>query len=94
VRGTSDDEKLITTRPTLASASRLYYATLAGLSDEAGSTDNVNFALNGTDDQVGPACSNVPVPLTIATDDEFRNIYEQGYRHALSDVRKWLKGQA
>lgn len=27
-----------------------------------------------------------PVPPTIATDDEFRDIYTQGYRHALRDA--------
>lgn len=27
-----------------------------------------------------------PVPPTIATDDEFRDVYCQGYRHALTDV--------
>jgi hypothetical protein len=44
-----------------------------------------------TDEEVGPACSNVQVPDTIATDEAFRDIYAQGYRHALVDVRRALE---
>lgn len=54
--------------------------------------DHIAFALNATDDEVGPACMNVPVPPTIRTDDEFREAYVQGYHHALADVRKHLRG--
>jgi hypothetical protein len=50
----------------------------------------IRWALSATDDQVGPACSNVPVPPTIAMGDAFREAYSQGYRHALADVRKHL----
>lgn len=35
-----------------------------------------------------------PVPPTVATDDAFRDIYCQGYRHALSDVLKLRAGSA
>lgn len=47
----------------------------------------VMWALRAADDVVGPACMNVTVPPTIATDDGFREPYVQGYRHALADVR-------
>ena len=55
---------------------------------------DIEFALLASDEQVGPACSNVPVPPTIAEDEAFREAYAQGYRHALSDVRRWLKERA
>lgn len=48
----------------------------------------IRNALEAPDEVVGPACMNVPVPPTIATDDAFREPYSQGYRHALSDARK------
>lgn len=35
----------------------------------------------------GPTCSNLLVPPTIATDCAFREVYSQGYRHALTDMR-------
>lgn len=47
----------------------------------------LEWALTKSDDEVGPACSNVPVPETIVTDEKFREPYVQGYRHALRDVR-------
>jgi hypothetical protein len=50
----------------------------------------VRDALAMTDQEAGPACSNVPVPPTIAMDDHFREIYCQGFRHALADVREIL----
>jgi len=40
---------------------------------------------------VGPACSNVPVPETIAVDEEFREPYVQGYRHAIKDIRELIR---
>ena len=52
---------------------------------------NIIFALTATDEEVGPACSSVPVPPTIRMDDKFREVYMQGYRHALSDVRAHLR---
>jgi hypothetical protein len=51
----------------------------------------IEHALRDSDKQVGPACMNVPVPPTIVMDDTFREAYMQGYRHALADVRKYLK---
>lgn len=46
-----------------------------------------------TDEEVGPACSYVEVPPTIVMDDDFRRVYSQGYRHALSDVRSYLSSE-
>lgn len=51
--------------------------------------DLIEWALTAPDDAVGPACSKVPVPPTIANDDQFREIYTQAYRHALAAVRLW-----
>lgn len=48
------------------------------------------WAITAPEDQVGPACSRVTVPDTIAMDETFREAYVQGYRHALVDVRKLL----
>lgn len=53
--------------------------------------DNIAFALTAPDQEVGPACMLVPVPPTIRNDDDFREAYVQGYRHALSDVREYLQ---
>ena len=47
-----------------------------------------HILLEAPDEEVGPACMFVQVPPTIAMDEEFRQIYEQGYRHALADARK------
>lgn len=52
--------------------------------------DAVRWALEASDDAVGPACMNVVVPPTIATDEHFREIYSQGYRHALAAARAVL----
>jgi len=46
--------------------------------------------ISASDDEVGPACMNVPVPETIRMDDDFREAYVQGFRHALADVRAYL----
>lgn len=51
----------------------------------------IEHALHDSDEQVGPACVNVKVPPTIVMTEDFREPYVQGYRHALSDVRKYLK---
>lgn len=51
----------------------------------------IKSVLTQTDEQVGPACVNVKVPPTVDTSDKFREAYSQGYRHALTDVRKYLK---
>lgn len=51
----------------------------------------VRMALSGSDAEVGPACSAIIVAETIANDKGFRNTYEQGYRHALADVRAVLR---
>lgn len=52
---------------------------------------NIKDVLSADDTVVGPACSFVDVPETIVMDLNFREPYIQGYRHALSDVRKHLK---
>lgn len=49
----------------------------------------IHWVMSASDDEVGPACMNVPVPPTIADDEQFREIYCQGYRHALAAVRRW-----
>lgn len=53
----------------------------------------IAWALNAPETEVGPACSNATVPTTIVMDDTFREPYSQGYRHALSDVRKLLRSR-
>lgn len=57
--------------------------------DIEGRKKNARWALTASDAEVGPACCHVSVPPTIVTDEEFREAYTQGYRHALSDVRKF-----
>lgn len=52
--------------------------------------DAVRWALEASDEEVGPACGNVPIWPTIADDHEFREIYTQGARHALAAVRQLL----
>jgi hypothetical protein len=50
----------------------------------------VEWAVSASDEEVGPACMEVRVPKTVDMISPFREGYEQGYRHALSDVRKVL----
>lgn len=59
----------------------------------AGEPD-ISAVLAASDEAVGPACSNVKVPPTIAVDESFREPYAQGYRHALTDVRATLSRPA
>lgn len=48
----------------------------------------INNVLEMSDDEAGPACSNVGVPITIDMTEDFCEPYCQGYRHALADVRR------
>lgn len=53
--------------------------------------DDVRYVLlAASDEEVGPACMNVPVPPTIADDEDFREVYCQGWRHALAAARRAL----
>lgn len=54
---------------------------------------NTEWAITAPAIDVGPACSNVEVPSTIVMDEEFREPYVQGYRHALSDARHYFEGK-
>ena len=49
---------------------------------------HINNVLEQSDEEVGPACSRVGVPVTIDMTEDFREPYCQGYRHALADVRR------
>lgn len=53
--------------------------------------DKMHTWLTQTDDVVGLACTNVNVPPTLVMDDAFREAYVQGYRHAIHDVREYLR---
>jgi hypothetical protein len=55
--------------------------------DKRPPADTTKWALTASDIEVGPACSFVPVPPTVVMDAGFREVYTQGYRHALSDAR-------
>ena len=48
----------------------------------------VEWAITAPETEVGPACMSVRVPRTVDMTHAFREAYEQGYRHAMSDVRK------
>lgn len=59
--------------------------------DDSNIKRNIERALTASDEEVGPACVNIVVPPTIDNTESFREAYVQGYRHALADVRKYLK---
>jgi len=54
--------------------------------------NQIGRLLDAPDEELGAACSLLTVPETIAMDEEFRESYVQGYRHAIDDVRSYLKG--
>jgi len=50
----------------------------------------IGKALVIPDAEIGPAATNLKVPPTIDVSHEYREAYSDGYRHAITDVRKYL----